>query len=151
RGQSGDAEEALEQYVNSLGIAQKLYEANPNSAQAARDLSVSLERLGDFYLGRGQSGDAEEALEQYVNSLDVRQKLYEANSNSAQAARDLVVSHYKLAQVNGQMDRKEDEINHLFSCFTILDLLHRERRSMDQQMVGLYHHLASRLGSSGQD
>ena len=49
----------LAQFEESLRIAQQLFEANPNSAQAARDVSVSLNKLGDFYLSRGQAGDAE--------------------------------------------------------------------------------------------
>ena len=52
-------------------FAQQLQESNPNSAQAARDVSVSLNKLGDFYLARGQSGDAEEALRCFQQSLAI--------------------------------------------------------------------------------
>ena len=62
---SGDAERAVAQVEESLRIRKQLFEANPNSAQAAHDVSVSLDRLGDFYLGRGHSGDAERAWRQF--------------------------------------------------------------------------------------
>ncbi|MBM3321206.1 MAG: hypothetical protein FJY73_11075, partial [Candidatus Eisenbacteria bacterium] len=40
-----DAGRALASYQQSLEIAQRLYEQNPNDAQAARDLSVSFFKL----------------------------------------------------------------------------------------------------------
>jgi tetratricopeptide (TPR) repeat protein len=108
RGQAGDAELALTQFEESLKIRKQIFEANPNSAQAARDLSVSYERLGDFYLARGQAGDAELALTQFEESLKIDQRLFEANPNSAQAARDLSVSLSKVGRVyllSGDSDR----------------------------------------------
>jgi hypothetical protein len=79
-----------------------LREANPNSAQAARDVSVSLDRLGDFLARRGQPGDAEAALAHYQQSLSLRQQLREANPNSAQAARDLKISYERLSEMTAQ-------------------------------------------------
>ncbi|MFZ4082798.1 MAG: hypothetical protein ACOYKN_16340, partial [Pirellula sp.] len=81
-------------------------EANPNSAQALRDLSVSLNKLGDFYLARGKSGDAELALVQFEESLDIRKQLAEANPNSAQALRDLSVSLERMSDVIGQQEKE---------------------------------------------
>ena len=78
RGQAGDAERSLTHFEESLRISQQLYEANPNSAQAARDVSVSLSKLGDFYLGRG---DAERALTHFAESLRISHQLYQANPN----------------------------------------------------------------------
>jgi tetratricopeptide (TPR) repeat protein len=92
RGQTGDAERALAAYERDLEISEKLLAANPESAQAARDVSVSLDRLGDFLSKRGQTGDAERALAGYERSLEVREKLLATNPQSAQAARDVSVS-----------------------------------------------------------
>jgi hypothetical protein len=39
-----------------------MHQANPNDGEAPRDLSVSLNRLGDFFLKRGLEGDADRAL-----------------------------------------------------------------------------------------
>ena len=104
RGQAGDAELALEQFEEALRIAQQLFAANPNSAQAARDLSVFLNRLGDFYRARGQAGDAELALKQFEESIRIDQQLFTANPNSAEAARDLLVSLERLSDVTFSSD-----------------------------------------------
>ena len=61
------------------------HEANPQDAHAARLYSTAFTHLGDFYLSRGASGDAERALAQFEESLRMDQQLYEANPNSAQA------------------------------------------------------------------
>ncbi|MBN2241510.1 MAG: hypothetical protein JW793_02375, partial [Acidobacteria bacterium] len=53
-------------------LLEKVYQANPQSAQAARDVSVSLERLADFLASRGQEGDADKALGYYERGLAER-------------------------------------------------------------------------------
>ncbi len=63
-----------------------------------RDVSVSLEKLADFLARRGQAGDGEAALGHYQRSLEVRERLLVANPESASLVRDVVVSHFKLAQ-----------------------------------------------------
>ena len=115
RGQSGDAERALTQFEESLKIRKQVYDANPNSAQAARDLSVSYERLGDFYLARGQSGDAERALTQFEESLKIRKQVYDANPNSAQAARDLLISMERLSDISSSSDAPDSDLRPLNS------------------------------------
>ena len=56
------ADAARGYYERSLEVCERLLKANPESAQAARDVSVSLGRLGDFLASRGQAGDATKAL-----------------------------------------------------------------------------------------
>ncbi|MES2922236.1 MAG: DUF4062 domain-containing protein [Verrucomicrobiota bacterium] len=97
-GQPGDAEKALGHFQRSLEISEKLLTANPDSAEAARDVSISLEHLGDFLANRSQPGDAEKALAHFQRSLEVREKLLTANSDSAQAARDVSVSLNQLGE-----------------------------------------------------
>jgi tetratricopeptide (TPR) repeat protein len=97
RGLPGDAEQALGHYRRSLEVDERLLVANPESAQAARDVSVSLRQLADFLASRGLPGDAEEALGHYRRSLEVRERLLVANPESAQAARDVSVSLGRLA------------------------------------------------------
>ncbi|MBX7169263.1 MAG: tetratricopeptide repeat protein, partial [Pirellulales bacterium] len=116
RGQAGDAEEALRCFQQSLEIAEDLQRANPGSAAAARDVSVSLERLGGFYLARGQAGDAEEALRCFQKSLELREQLQRANPGSAAAARDVSVSLNKLGDfylARGQAGDAEEALR----CF----------------------------------
>ena len=59
RGQPGDTEQALTNYKRSRELSESLLERDLNSAQAARDVSVSLNKLGDFLAERGRRGDAE--------------------------------------------------------------------------------------------
>jgi len=96
RGQAGDGEKALENYQRSLEVCERLLEQNPQSAEAARDVSVSLNKVGDFLSRRGQAGDGEKALENYQLSLEVCERLLEQNPQSAQAARDVSVSLIKV-------------------------------------------------------
>ena len=52
RVREGDAERTMKLYERSLDLREDLLKRNPDSAQAARDLSVSLEKLGDFLAAR---------------------------------------------------------------------------------------------------
>ena len=97
RGRPGDAEAAMGHHVRSLAVDERLLAANPESGQAARDVSVSLNKLGDFLSARGKPGDAEAAQGNYERSLEVAERLWSANPESGQAARDLSVSLERLA------------------------------------------------------
>ena len=96
RGAPDDTERALESYQNSLETRRHLLEHYPNCAQTKRDLSVSLSKIGGFYMERGAPGDTERALEANQESLEMRRFLLEQDSESAQAKRDLSVSQLKI-------------------------------------------------------
>jgi len=112
RGQPGDAEAALKHYTRSLGQCEKLLAANPDSAQAARDVSVSLNRLGDFLSQRGQPGDAEAALKHYKRDLGISEKLLAANPDSGQAALDVAISHERLGDFARDSDNPAEAEDH---------------------------------------
>jgi tetratricopeptide (TPR) repeat protein len=97
RGQVGDADQAFEYYQRSLTIRQQLARDNPDSAQTARDLSVSFTKIADFLIARGQPGDFERAFDHYQRSLTTTERLASSNPDSVQAARDLSLSLAKLA------------------------------------------------------
>lgn len=99
RGLRGDAEKALTYYQSCLKLSEKFLTASPDSAQAARDVSISLENLGDFLTQRGQPGDADAALAHFERSLETSKKLLTANPDSVEAARDVWVSCWKLANL----------------------------------------------------
>jgi phage tail protein X len=82
----------------SLAVLERLAAANPGSAEAQRDLSVSLNKLGDVLV---QAGDLAAARERYQASLAVAERLAAANPGSAEAQRDLWVSLWKLASLEG--------------------------------------------------
>jgi tetratricopeptide (TPR) repeat protein len=123
RGESGDAQQALETYQQSLFFFQHLYEINPNDAQVVRGLAVSLNKQGDFYLSRRESGDAQQALEAYQRSLDFFQNLYKANPNDVQIVQDLAFSHGKLAVFARQQGWREDTLLHYRHCAVLLESL----------------------------
>ncbi|MGC8493670.1 MAG: TIR domain-containing protein, partial [Syntrophobacteraceae bacterium] len=116
RGNKGDAEEAFDCFRKALETRERLLEANPESARAARDVSVSLERLGDFYLQSGKPGDAEEAFECFRKTLETCERLLEANPDSAQAARDVSVSLERLGDFYLQSGKPGDA-EEAFECF----------------------------------
>ena len=66
--------------------------------QAQRDVSVSLDRIGDVLV---QAGDLAGAKARFEASLKVAERLAEQNPGSAQAQRDLWVSMWRLAEMEG--------------------------------------------------
>jgi tetratricopeptide (TPR) repeat protein len=108
RGQAGDAAKALEYYERSLKLREDLLEAHPYSAEAARDVSVSLDRLADFLTLRGQAVDATKALGYFERSLKLSEDLLAANPHSAQAARDVSVSLDRLADFSTRRGQADD-------------------------------------------
>ncbi|MGC8493672.1 MAG: tetratricopeptide repeat protein [Syntrophobacteraceae bacterium] len=105
RGKPGDSGEALNYFRKALEISERLLESNPDSAQAARDVSITFERLGTLHHKRGKPGDAEEALNCFRKALEIRERLLEANPDSAQTARELIVSYRKTSdalRMNGR-------------------------------------------------
>jgi hypothetical protein len=64
-----------------------------------------------------------------------------ANPESAQATRDVSVSHFKFFHFHRQRGDEEAAIESLAKCFSILDSFARSGRPMDAQMRGLYSQL----------
>jgi hypothetical protein len=54
-------------------VVQRLLTADPDAPRSQGNVSVSLNKLGDFLAGRGQPGDAEKTLGHYECSLEVRE------------------------------------------------------------------------------
>src|SRR5581483_2153695 len=94
--EAGGTAEAKKQYEQAHDLARRLCEANPKSAEAQRDLSVTLEKLGDVYL---KLGDKEAALKKYNEDREICQCLADADKNSPQAQHDLSASHNRLGNV----------------------------------------------------
>ena len=88
---------ALDLTAKVLAAKKMLLLGKPESVDLQRDVSVSLDRLGDFLASRGQPGDAEQALAHYQRSLEVSERLLADNPQSAQAARDVLVSLERMA------------------------------------------------------
>ncbi|HRI07413.1 MAG TPA: TIR domain-containing protein, partial [Nannocystaceae bacterium] len=95
----GDVAAALRAGRQALKVAEDLAKADPHSAQAQRDLSVSLDRLGDVEV---QAGNLARARDLFARSLSQREDLAKADPHSAQAQRDLSVSWNKLGDIEVQ-------------------------------------------------
>ena len=125
------------------------HEQQPNDEDKARLYSVALNKLADFLASRGLPGDAEQALARYTRSLEVRERLLAANPESAQAARDVLVSHFKLFDFHQDRGNEQKAMENLAPCFAVLDSFATQGRPMDAQMRQLYAQLKP-MFSAGQ-
>ena len=92
-------EEAGEQYKRGLDLATRLGDANPEDAQAQRDLSVALMKFGDLDL---QRGDAKSALTFYRRSLEIDERLVAEDELNLRAQRDLSLSLDKIGDAHSK-------------------------------------------------
>jgi tetratricopeptide (TPR) repeat protein len=121
RGQPGDADQALKYRTRELELSEELLKRNPDSAEAARDVSVSLEKLGDRLAARGQPGDAAAAQGHYERGLKLSEELLKRNPDSAEAARDVMYSQYSLGELDVRLRKFESAITHFQAGIAVLD------------------------------
>jgi tetratricopeptide (TPR) repeat protein len=129
RGQQGDAEKALAHYHRSNEILERLLRDNPQSGQAARDVSVSLDRLGGFLADRGQQGDAEKALAYFQRCNEIREGLLRDNPQTGQAVRDVSASLHTLGDFlasRGQQGEAEKALAHFRRSLELRECLLRD-------------------------
>ena len=96
RGQLGDAEQASRYFLRDLELCESRLRAQPDSAQALRDVSSSLNTLGRFHSKRGLPGDRELALQYYTRSLEGYESLLKAQPESPREAWDVSAALYGL-------------------------------------------------------
>ena len=92
----GDLAGALAAYDEGLTIARDLAARDPGNAGWARDVSVSLNKVGDV---RRAQGDLPGALAAYDESLTIRRDLAARDPGNAGWARDVSVSLNKVGDV----------------------------------------------------
>ncbi|PLY02958.1 MAG: hypothetical protein C0622_04970, partial [Desulfuromonas sp.] len=132
----------------SLEVSQKLFEANPESAQAARDMLISLERLAK--LTGEQEGEElqKEALDYQVRSLELALQLHQNNQSSYHYGRTAAVSFYltsQRAQVVGAMELANQCLG---GCHAVLHGLVTSGINLDPGMAGLYEQLNAAVDSA---
>lgn len=110
------------------------------------DVSVSLNKLGDLYLRRGQRDDAAEAVRCFQESLAVREQLRADNPRSAEAARGLVVSRYKLAACAAQTSDSASELQYRRECYAVLHPIISAGVDFDPPIMSLYQQLHAQFG-----
>jgi tetratricopeptide (TPR) repeat protein len=127
--EEGDLVGATERYEQSRIVAERLARENPTSAQAQRDLSVSLGKLGDVLV---QAGKLSEATTRYEDALAISDRLARENPASAQAQRDLSVSLNKLGDVLQQAGKLSEATTRYEESRVIRERLARENPSSAQ-------------------
>jgi tetratricopeptide (TPR) repeat protein/tRNA A-37 threonylcarbamoyl transferase component Bud32 len=98
KGQNG-TEKARESYQRAFEITKRLADSKPGDSLAARDLSISLEKLGDVTLRLGFDTLARKYFEQ---DLEVSRRLAKSAPNDAQTVRGLAGAYDRLGDVNLQ-------------------------------------------------
>jgi hypothetical protein len=149
RGQAGDAEEALRCFQQSLATVQQLREANPNSAQAARDMLVSLERLADLTAAAAGQEAVERALQLQLQAVQLARQLHEANPASVFFGRTNAVSLFKTFQRALAAGDRELAGQCLAACHALLHELVTAGCQLDPPVMALYRQLHAQLGQTG--
>jgi tetratricopeptide (TPR) repeat protein len=121
RGRPGDSDQALKYYTHCLELGEGLLKRDPDSGQTAHDVSVTLERLGDFLSSRGQAGDADQALKYYTRDLALGEALLKDDPDSSQEARDVYNTLLKLAKLALAQKHIEDAKSYLQRADEIKD------------------------------
>jgi len=141
RGKSGDAELALVQFEESLRIDKQLAEANPNSAQALRDLSVSLERMSDVIGQQEKENSSRDALALQIEALQISLTLHESNPSSlffGKTAATAAIRAFQKAQTAGSTDVAGQCLS---VCYSVLQTLKSNGCEFDQSMEQTYQQL----------
>ena len=94
--------------AQALTISRHLKTLTGDSPQSLRDLSVSLNKVGDVARDLGQLEDARSA---YTESLAIRRQFKALTGDSPQSLRDLSVSLVKVGEVARDLGQLEDARN----------------------------------------
>ncbi|MBV9129802.1 MAG: hypothetical protein JO298_05375, partial [Verrucomicrobia bacterium] len=121
-----------EVYQQSRDIRQKLAQQDPTNTDWQRDVSVSLERVGNVLVAEGK---LEQALEVYQQSRDVHQKLAQQDPSNSGWQRDLIVSLYKVSTVIGKLESSDKLTRAREFLQTALNLANKYTGSDRQQII----------------
>jgi tetratricopeptide (TPR) repeat protein len=149
RGEPGDAARALEMYQASLDSSQARVAANPGDGQAQRDLSVSQERLGDYYLRRGGPGDAAWALEMHQTAVEQRRALADSNSDLAELWAELSLPIARVLRISTQLGKEDTAMAALHELAGIVARWHDKGYSADGRIETAKELLGLWFGSKG--
>lgn len=92
--------EAKQDLEDNLKLRRALAEADPDNAQAQRDLSIACEQLGDVCL---RLGDESEARRYFEEGLWLRQRLADADQLNIQAKLDVVLDDWRLGYLESSL------------------------------------------------
>ncbi|MBC8116952.1 MAG: hypothetical protein H7062_21360, partial [Candidatus Saccharimonas sp.] len=151
RGLPGDAEQALRHYERCHQVLERLRDANPESAEAARDVKVSLERMAQAVAAQPDADAVQRALEHQSRALGIALKLRESNPQSVYYGRTAAVSFFLTFQ-RAQAAGQEELANQcLAGCHAVLHQLITAGCQLDPPMMGLYQQLNAAAGGPPSD
>jgi hypothetical protein len=125
--------------LSDLRIQKRHLAANPDSAEALRDLLVSLERLSLAQAGR--AGGEQAALALQRRSLELALRLQRANAGSYFFARTAAISFLLTCERAKAAGQQELAAQCLAGCFAILDGLVKVGAALDPEMQQLHGQL----------
>ena len=128
-----------------LEIFERLAAQLPDDVQAQRDLSVSLERLGDLARAAGRP---DEARGHYQRGLEIRERLAAQLPDDVQAQRDLSVSLYQIGMLAAQTGDEKGAVANLMRCRDVLRAVKARGMWMDPAMERLLQQLEQIFGGS---
>lgn len=118
----GYVQTRLNLMLSVLKITEELHRRTPDSAEYARDLSVSNEKLGKVY---ELHGDLQTALKHYESSLKIAEELSSSAPDSAGYARDSSISHESLGNIYVEHGDLQTALKHYQSSLKIRKELRR--------------------------
>jgi len=116
----GAAESARRFYSRSMEIFQELAKADPNDAEAKRDLSDSYNSLGDMHL---KMGATDKAMQSCQKALELREALAKANPKSTEAQRDLSILYERRGDVHLKLGATDKAMQSYQKCLELREAL----------------------------
>jgi tetratricopeptide (TPR) repeat protein len=96
---AGQIEPAKAEYEQSSSIRQGLIDHDRANLQWQRDLTLSIDRVGNALQVRGNPGDLQDALTEYRLSLDMRTKLVASDETNFEWQADLARSYTQVGEI----------------------------------------------------
>jgi len=140
----GDLDGALEAFEESLTVRRRLSASDPRNTLWQRDVTLSLDGIGDVRVSRG---DLDGALKAFEESLAGARRLSASDPRNAAWQRDLAVSHFKLYQLSNQAEQSERATEHLRECHRVLQGMRTAGMHLDPPMAGLLAQLDAHFGT----
>jgi|GEM_PF-3217791 len=120
---------------------------DPENTEWQRDLSISYNKIADVLRDKGKADDA---LNHYQKSLEIRQNLAKHDPENAEWQRDLSVSYNKIADVLRAKGKADDALNHYQKSLEIVLKLAKhdpENAEWQRDLLVSYAKLAGTPGS----
>ena len=116
-----DRDIALDAATALVDVRRELMRRHPDTPEALRDLSVSLDKVAGIQQRRGQ---LDEALDAYTESLTLSRRIRATYGDTPESLRDLSVSLDNVAgiqQQRGQLDEALDAYTDALRWYSVLD------------------------------